>query len=123
MFPSLHEGARTDVFKYLVKEELYKNIKGQQEFRFGCQEGMIAAVELIYGKSKPCPITETDDSTFGKTWLHIVREIQEELRTWVDKLENLEDYSEIDSEGLQDAVDKAVTDYVLKHPKAFKDAK
>ena len=102
------------VFKYLVEQELRKNIQGQQEFRCGCQEGMIAAMVLMFGEAD----TSKDDN---KTWLHIVREIQEELRTWVDKLESLEDYSEINFEGLQDAIDEAVNDYALKHPKALKD--
>jgi hypothetical protein len=109
------------VFKYLVEAELRKEMDGQQEFRFGCQEGMIAALVLMFG--------ETDDLTAemaydnGKTWLHLTGEILTEyLQGWADTLHSAEDYTDIDFEELQDAIDEAVNNYALKHPRKLGDA-
>lgn len=120
ILPSLTDQMVLGVFKYLVEEELRKNIKGQSEFRSGCQEGMIAAIVLMFG--------EVDDLTaeiaydHGKTWLHVVGQIQEDLQTWVDALENTADVAEFDFEQMQNAIDLAVNNYALKHPKELGDA-
>ena len=120
ILPSMTDQMVLGVFKFLVEAELRKNIDGQKEFRFGYQEGMIAAIVLMFG--------ETDDLTAEvaynnrKSWSHVVEEIRQNLQTWADALESAADYTEIDFEGLQDAVDKAVNDYALKHPKKLGDA-
>lgn len=120
ILPSLTDQMVLGVFKYLVEAELRKHIDGQSDFRSGCQEGMVASMVLMFG--------ETDDLTAeiaydkGKTWLHIVGEIQGNLQTWTDALEVAPDHTGINFEDLRDAVDKAVNDYALKHPKKLGDA-
>ena len=120
ILPSMTDQMVLGVFKFLVEAELRKNIGGQKDFRLGCQEGMIAAMVLMFG--------ETDDLTAEvahdqrKSWSHVVEEIRQNLQTWEDALKAVADHTEIDFEGLQDAVDKAVNDYALKYPKKLGDA-
>lgn len=120
ILPSMTDQMVLGVFKFLVEAELRKNIDGQKEFRFGCQEGMIAAMVLMFG--------ETDDLTAEvaydnkKSWSHVVDEIRQNLQTWAEALEAAADQTKIDFGSLQDAVDEAVNDYALKHPKKLGDA-
>lgn len=120
ILPSLTDQMVLGVFKFLVEAELRKNIEGQQELRFGCQEGMIAAIVLMFGEADDA-IAEAAYNN-GKTWSHIVEEIRETLQSWTDALSNATEHTEIDFENLQDAVDKAVNEYALKHPKKLGDA-
>ena len=120
ILPSLTDQMVLGVFKYLVDAELRKNLEGQQELRFGCQEGMIAAIVLMFG--------EADDAVAevayknGESWSCVVEEIYENLQAWTDTLADATEHIEIDFESLQDAVDKAVNEYALKHPKKLGNA-
>lgn len=117
ILPSLTDQMVLGVFKYIMEAELRKNIPGQAELQFGCQEGAIATIVLMFG--------ETDDLASGiahnngGTWLQIVGEIKEQLQDWVEVLETND---AIDLESLQDAIDVAVNNYALKHPKKLGDA-
>lgn len=120
ILPSLTDQMVLGVFKYLVEAELRKMLKSQQEFRFGCQEGMIAALVLMFGESDD--LTAEMAYNNGKSWLQVVEDISENLQTWADTLSQAENYTAIDFEGFQNAIDKAVNDYALKHPKKLGDA-
>lgn len=120
ILPSLTDQMVLGVFKFLVEAELRKNIEGQQELRFGCQEGMIAAIVLMFGEADDV-VAEVAYNN-GQTWSHIIEEIQGNLQSWVDTLTNATEYDKIDFESLQDAVDKAVNEYALKYPKKLGDA-
>ena len=120
ILPSLTDQMLLGVFKYLVEAELRKNVPGQLELRMGAQDGMIAALVLMFGEADS--VTAELSFNNGKTWTHVIDEITEDLQTWVEALENETEHVEIDFVALQDAVDKAVNDYALKHPKKFGDA-
>lgn len=120
ILPSLTDQMILGVFKYLVEEELRKSVPTQGEFRFGCQEGMIAAIVLMFGEADDATAETAYDN--GGTWLHIVGEIKQDLQYWADTFENTANYEEIDFESFQDAVDAAVNEYALKHPKKLGDA-
>ncbi|KKK47019.1 hypothetical protein LCGC14_3159410 [marine sediment metagenome] len=120
IFPSLTDQMVLGVFKYLVEAELRKNLKGQSEFRFGCQEGMIGAITLMFGEADDLTVETAYDN--GRTWLHIIEEIRDELPSWVDALQNATDVSEIDFEKMQNAIDLAVNNHALKHPNKLGDA-
>ncbi len=125
ILPSLTDQMVLGIFKYLVDAELRKNISDQLEFRQGCQDGMMAAIVLMFGETDS--VTSEMAYNQGKTWTHIIGEIKDDLQTWADTLENYnpstdEDIDDIDFADLQNAVDKAVNDYVLKHPKKIGDA-
>ena len=114
IFPSLTDQMILGVFKYLVEAELRKNVPGQEEFRLGWQEGVIATIVLMFG--------EADEDTYdnSKTWLHVVEEIKEDLQDWAKIFEK--NASPVDLESFQDAVDAAVNSYALKYPKKLGDA-
>lgn len=116
ILPSLTDQMVLGVFKYLVEAELRKKLENQQEFRFGCQEGAIAMMVLMFGETDSVTAEKAYDA--GKTWIHIVGDIQEDLQDWVD-LNRDKQFNHVD---LQDAVDKAVNNYALKHPMRFGDA-
>lgn len=112
ILPSMTDQMVLGVFKYLVEAELCKSIKGAVKHRFGCQQGMVAGVALMFG------VTEETNGT----WLQITEKIRESLQDWVDLLEKTEDYDEINFGELQDAVDVAVNNYALKYPKKLGNA-
>lgn len=120
IFPSMTDQMVLGVFKYLVDAELRKNLGSQHEFRFGCQEGMIAALVLMFGESDDL----TSETAFdqGKTWLHHVGEIMHDLQDWVAELAGSQDLTSINWDALKEAVSAAVDNYALKHPKAMGDA-
>lgn len=119
ILPSLTDQMILGVFKYLLEAELRKSVSGQADFRFGCQEGMIAAIVLMFGEADDLTAEVAYDSK--KTWLHVIEEIQESLQDWAETLENAENH-EVDFKNMQDAVDVAVNEYALKHPKKLGDA-
>ncbi len=122
ILPSLTDQMVLGVFKFLVEAELRKSITGQQEFRYGCQTGAVTMMVLMFGSSQLVASRWLTAHTKKQTWLYIVEEIRETLQTWTELLSEAEVHDEIDFEGLQDAVDKAVNDYALQHPKKLGDA-
>lgn len=120
ILPSLTDQMILGVFKYLVEAELRKCVPGHTDFRFGCQEGMIATLVIMFGQTDDATAEKAYDK--GVTWSHIISDIKENLQTWEDALENMTSQAEIDFEGLQDAIDEAVNDYALEHPKKLGDA-
>ncbi len=119
ILPSLTDQMILGVFKYLVEAELRKNAPGQGELRSGCQKGMIASIVLMFGEADDVTAKTAHDN--GGTWLHVVEEIKENLQDWAETLETVS-HEEIDFESFQDAVDVAVNNYALKHPKKLGDA-
>lgn len=115
VLPSLTDQIVLGVFKYLVEAELRKSVQssGQVEFRYGCQEGMIASLVIMFGEVDDLAAETAYNS--GSTWIHVVGEIVTNLKLWKDTLES-ENMESIDFDGLQDAVDEAVNEYALKHP-------
>ena len=120
ILPSLTDQMVLGVFKYLVEAELRKNVPTQGEFRFGCQEGMVSAIVLMFGEADDAVAEAAYDN--NKTWLHVVEEIKEDLQDWAETLEKTAIPDEVDFESFQDAVDVAVNEYALKHPKKLGDA-
>lgn len=120
ILPSMTDQMVLGVFKYLVEAELRKSVLSHTDFRFGCQEGMIAALVIMFGQTDDSVAEKAYDN--GVSWSHIINDITEGLQTWVDTLENISNYTEINFEDLQDAVDKAVNNYALKHPRKLGDA-
>jgi len=120
IFPSLTDQMVLGVFKYLVEAELRKSVPGHTDFRFGCQEGMIASMVIMFGQADDAVAEKAYDQ--GVSWSHIIGDIKKDLQTWENALENMENHTQVDFESLQDAVDKAVNDYALKHPKKLGDA-
>jgi len=120
ILPSLTDQMVLGIFKYLVEAELRKSISSQSEFRFGCQEGMIAATVLMFGDADDVTAEIAFDQ--GRSWLQIVSDIKEDLQSWADTLEKAEASAEVDWKQMRDAVDKAVNGYALKHPKKLGDA-
>lgn len=122
ILPSLTNQMVLGIFKYLVDAELRKKIAGCLDFRFGCQEGMIVTLSLMFG--------DVDDQTAElayekqKSWLQITEKIVEaKLSDWARKLENLDNDSDTtELDGLNEAVEQAVEDYALQHPTALTDA-
>lgn len=117
ILPSMTDQMVLGVFKYLVESELCKSLQGSVKHsvkhQFGCQQGMIAGVALMFGVTS---------ENLSNNWLQIVEEIREKLQDWVDLLDKAVDRDEIDFEELQNAVDAAVNNYALKHPKKLGDA-
>lgn len=120
ILPSLTDQMVLGIFKYLVEAELRKSIFAQGEFRFGCQEGMVAAISLMFGDADDLTAEIAFDQ--GKSWLQIVTVIKEDLQSWTDTLEKAETSVEVNWEQMRDAVDKAVNSYALKHPRKLGDA-
>jgi hypothetical protein len=121
ILPSLTDQMVLGVFKYLVEAELRKNFNNQSEFRFGCQEGMIASMALMFGEADD--LTAEKAYNNGDSWLQIVLWIQDKyLQDWVDALSSAVDVLEINFNDMQDAVDEAVNNYALQHPQKLGDA-
>ncbi len=125
ILPSLTDQMVLGVFKYLVEAEMRKSLNGLVEtkttdFRYGCQEGMIASLVLMFGEADNLTAEIAYDS--GTSWSHMVEEIVGDLQSWTDTLEAAADHTEVDFGQLQDAIDNAVNKYALKHPKKLGDA-
>jgi len=123
ILPSLTNEMILSVFKYLVDAELRKKAPGAIDFRFGCQEGIIAAVVLMFGEADD----ETAQLAYDKneTWLHVTeRIVDEKLRVWSDVIDqlNVDRNADIDYEAMIEAVNEAVNNFALENPTLLIDA-
>lgn len=124
ILPSMTDQMVLAGFRHLVECELRKHVPGQVDLWFGNQEGWIVCCVMMFG--------QTDDESAGRafnsggSWLQLTEKIvQEKLVDWVDELESLKQgwaLDEVDFEAMQEAVDKAVNEYALQHPKSMSDA-
>ncbi|MHA2279851.1 MAG: hypothetical protein ACXAC5_03115 [Promethearchaeota archaeon] len=123
ILPSLTNDMVLSVFRYLVDAELRKRMPGAVDFRFGCQEGIIAALCLMFGNADDLIVERSYDK--NETWLQITERIAEEkLQSWGETLDELNDDPdlEIDYEQMVEAVNKAVNQFALENPTLMIDA-
>jgi hypothetical protein len=123
ILPSLTNDMVLSVFKYLIDSELRKRIPGQVDFRFGCQEGIIAALVIMFGNADDVVVQISYDR--NETWLQIVeRIVEEKLQSWGETLDLLNDDpdQEVDFEKMTEAVEKAVNQFALENPTLMIDA-
>jgi hypothetical protein len=123
VLPSLSNDMVLTIFKYLVDAELRKHLHGNVDFRAGCQEGVVAALAIMFGTADDI----TAERTYEKqeSWLHISeRIVDEKLSAWAEELDR---YSEdpdanIDFQQMIDDVDDAVNEFALENPTLLFDA-
>lgn len=122
VFPSLTDQMVLGVFKYLVDSEIRKSVpvSGHVDFRHGCQEGMIAALGIMFGTNSDDVAETAYDS--GGSWMHVIEEICADLTDWKDSLEAATDASSINFSAMMDAVDEAVNKYALANPRKLGEA-
>ena len=121
ILPSMTEQMILAAFNHLVECELRKNINGQTEFWFGNQEGLIASFIIMFGQGEESTVERAYNA--GRSWLHLTeRIVKENLKDWVTGLAELDRGDEVDFKAMQEAVDKAVNDYALQHPRDMSDA-
>lgn len=119
--PQLTDQIVLEVFKLLVQFEVRKHLPSQGNFRHGQQEGVVAAIAMLFGDNNNADAEEAFDS--GRTWLHVKGEIIEDtkLRNWILLFES-EGAHDWDDEELQQDVENAVNNYALRNPKKIGDA-
>jgi len=121
--PSLTNDMILSVFRYLVNAELRKRAPGALDFRFGCQEGMIAALSLMFGNADETVRQLSHDKE--ERWLQITeRIVDEKLSSWADTLDRLNDEANfsVDDARMIQAVESAVNEFALENPTLLIDA-
>lgn len=111
------------LFKYLVDTELRKRAPGAMDFRFGCQEGVIATLSIMFGNADDLIAEIAYEKE--ESWLQVTeRIVDQKLSSWASNLDQLseeEDFS-IDYEQMSAAIDKAVNEFALENPTLLNDA-
>lgn len=123
ILPSLTNDMVLAVFRYLVDAELRKRVPSQTDFRFGCQEGMIASLSIMFGNADDLVVEMSYDKQ--ETWLHITeRIVEEKLQNWGESIDLINDEPDqsIDYEQLMKDVDEAVNQFALENPTLMIDA-
>lgn len=122
ILPSLSNDMVLSVFKYLVDAELRKRLSSGTDFRFGCQEGVVAGIGIMFGNAD---LTSEQSYDRQKSWLQLSeRIVDEKLTAWAEKIDG---YSEdpdlnIDFNQMIADIDEAVNDFALEHPTLLYDA-
>ncbi len=115
IFPSLTNQVVLTVFEFLVNAELKKRQTTFHDLKWGCQEGMIASLAILFGSANDEEYQEAYGN--GNTWLEVTEAIVDrELRDWCDVIDDSEDATEISAEALKKDVKMAVENYALAHP-------
>lgn len=122
ILPSLSNDIVLSIFKYLVDAELRKRINGSMDFRFGCQEGIIVGIGIMFGNADD--LTSELSYERQETWLHMSeRIVDEKLTVWADEMDNCtEGPDDIDFAQMIVDVSKAVDEFALEHPILLFDA-
>ena len=112
ILPSLTNQIAIDVFKYLIDAELRKHMPQSYEFRFGCQEGLIAALSMLFGYTDDETAEQVYDA--GESWLQITQQIvKDNLSSWIADFDALKD---VDYVKMEKDIDSAIEKFVLKNP-------
>ncbi len=121
--PSLTNDMILSLFRYLVDAELRKRIPGSLDFRFGCQEGLIATISLMFGDADELVAELSYDKE--ETWLQVTeRIVDEKLSSWANSFEQLEDDHNvsIDFAQMVKDINGAVNEFALENPTLLIDA-
>lgn len=121
--PSMTDQIVLSAFQYLVNAELRKRTQGALDFRFGCQEGSVAALIMLFGEGDEVTAKQAFDR--GESWIHLTeRIVEEKLKVWATACQKMNgtEETEVDYEAMQEAVKQAVNSFAMQEPDLLRNA-
>lgn len=120
--PSMTDQIVLSTFCYLVDAELRKRMQGSLDFRFGCQEGFIAALIMLFGEGDEITAEQAFDKE--ESWIHLTeRIVDEKLEAWATACHETNDTeAQVDYEAMQEGVKNAVNEFAMQDPDLLRNA-